>query len=253
MRRFELSKWYLDVVAPDGRCAIVYVARLRLGPLTLHVQGLLRAGPRGVETRWSVLPARAPRRVGRGLRLACPGLGVRAALDPLDPPFERRLHGAGGGALDWRCLLPRAEVELTAGGETLRGLGYAEQLHLTLPPSALPIQTLRWGRLLSPAGGLVWIGWDGPAPLRLTLRDGRPAAAGAISDRAVQAAGAHHLLRRERTLRDAPLSCTARGLAAPVRALLPRATLALREEKWLSSGAVAGAPGFAIHEVVEWP
>lgn len=247
---FELSKWYLDVATPDGRCAVVYAARLRLLRVSLRVQGLLLLDGGRVRARWSVLPARPPRVEGGRLRFSSLPLGVNVRLDAIDPPFRARLQGGARGAVDWDCRMPRAGAEIRVGKETLSGLGYAEHVRITVPPSELPIRELRWGRLLSPSGGLVWIEWLGDAPLRLALRDGHPASLDRVTDREVTVDGARHRLDPIATLRDAPLS---RTLPATVRRFLPRIGLGLSETKWLARGAVGGAPGLSIHEVVRWP
>jgi hypothetical protein len=246
----ELSKWYLDVATPDGRCAIVYAARLRLLRVSLHVQGVLLLGGKGVRSRWSVLPARAPRMEGTRLAFGSAPLGLHARLDAVDPPFSTRLHDGATGFIDWDCRVPRAEAEVRVGSEIFAGLGYAEQIQITLPSWELPIRELRWGRLLSPACGVVWIEWRGPAPLRLALRNGRPASLSRVGDREVAVDGEVHRLRPVATLRDAPLSGT---LPGALRRALPRVGLGLREKKWLARGTVGGAPGLAIHEVVRWP
>jgi hypothetical protein len=246
----ELSKWYLDVATPDGRCAIVYAARLRLLGLSLHAQGVLLHGPDGTRSRWSLLPGRPPRQEVTRLRFGIRSLEVSVRIDAIDPPFRARLHAGPGGAVDWVCRVPRGEAEVRVGGETLRGLGYAERLRATVAPWELPIRELRWGRLLSPAGGLVWISWEGPAPLRLALRDGRPAVLDEAGDGQVTVDGFSHPLPPVATLRDAPLS---RTLPSALRRSLPRVGLGLSETKWIARGEVGGAEGFAIHEVVRWP
>jgi hypothetical protein len=246
----ELSKWYLDVATPDGRCAIVYAARLRLFKVTLRVHGALLLGASGLGSRWSVLGGRPPRVEGTRVRFGSAALGVTAHIDAIDPPHVARLHQEAGGAVDWECIVPRGEAEIRVGGETFRGLGYAERLRATLPPWELPIRELRWGRLLSPAGGLVWIEWRGASPLRLALRDGRPSQLDGVEDGQVSVDGFAHPLAPVATLRDAPLS---RTLPVAVRRSLPRIGLGLSETRWLARGTVAGMEGLAIHEVVRWP
>ncbi len=246
----ELSKWYLDVATPDGRCAIVYAARLRILKVTLRVEGVLLLGASGLGSRWTVLGGRPPRVEGTRVRFGSTALDVSARIDAIDPPHEARLHGAGGGTVDWECRVPRGDAEIRVGGETLRGLGYAERIRITLPPWELPIRELRWGRLLSPAGGLTWIEWKGASPLRLALRDGRPASLDGVDDGQVSVDGFAHPLAPLATLRDAPLS---RTLPGALRRALPRVGLGLSETKWLARGEVAGMEGLAIHEVVRWP
>ncbi len=245
----ELVKWYLDVAAPDGRCAIVYAARLRLLGSTLALQGLLLHDGKRTRTRWNVLPAPSPRREGGRIRFRSVPLGLSVDVEPLDPPFTARLLERPAGLVDWECHVPRGRVRMRIGGEAIDGLGYVERLRLTLPPWELPIQELRWGRMLSAAGSATWIDWRGPSPLCLALRDGRRLAAGAVSDRVVEA-GDPIRLAPVATLREARLS---RTLPLALRRALPRAGLGLQETKWLSRGTLAGAPGIAIHEVVRWP
>lgn len=246
----ELSKWYLDVATSDGRCAIVYVARLRLLRISLHVQGLLLLGSGGLRSRWSLLPARPARQDGARLRFSHSSLGVQYRIDAVDPPFRSRLLVDRGGVVDWDCRAPRGEAVVRVGGETLRGLGYAERVRVTLPPWELPVRELRWGRLLSPSGGLVWVSWEGPEPVRLALRDGRTARLDGAGDGQVSVDGVTHPLRRVATLRAARLS---RTLPSAVRRRLPPIGLGLSETKWLARGSVGGMDGLAIHEVVRWP
>jgi hypothetical protein len=246
----ELVKWYLDVTTPDGRCAIVYAARLRLLGASLSAHGVLLLAGGRARSRWSVLPARSPRRDGSRIRHRCPALGAAVEVDGIDPPFSTRLLDLPAGRIDWECHVPRGRARVRIGAEVLEGLGYAERLRVTLPPGELPIRELRWGRLLSPARGVVWISWEGPAPLRLALVDGRLAALDAAADGRVSVGGESHPLRTVATLRDAPLSST---LPVAVRRALPRVGLGLSETKWLARGTAGGAPGFALHEVVRWP
>ncbi len=246
----ELVKWYLDVATPDGRCAIVYAARLRLLGRSLAVHGSTLLDGRRVRTRWSLLPARSPRREGGRLRFRSAPLRAAAAIEPVDPPFSARLLDGPSGLVDWECHVPRGVARVRVGDAVLDGLGYAERLRITIPPWELPIRALRWGRLLSESGGLAWISWEGPHPLRLALRDGRPVPLDGAWDDRVSAGDAVHPLRTVATLRDAPLSST---LPGALRRALPRVGLGLAETKWLARGMLGGAPATAIHEVVRWP
>jgi hypothetical protein len=246
----ELVKWYLDVTTPDGRCAIVYEARLRLLGRSVALHGATWHDGRRVRTRWSVLPTRPPRLADGRLRFRSAALDAAVDLDAVDPPFSSRLLEAPAGAIDWECHVPRGRARVCVGDDVLEGQGYAERLRITLPPGELPIRALRWGRLLSAAGSLVWIAWEGPFPLRLALRDGMPVRLDGAWDGRVSAGGVVHPLRAIATLRDAPLSAT---LPSAVRRALPRVGLGLAETKWLARGTLAGAPALAIHEVVRWP
>jgi hypothetical protein len=68
--------------------------------------------------------------------------------------------------------MPLATAEVRWGGRRFSGLGYVESLGMTLPPTQLPFQTLRWGRHLSSAHSLVWIDWSGERPGQWVWLDG---------------------------------------------------------------------------------
>jgi hypothetical protein len=254
---FSLVKWYLDVVGDDGRAVIAYAARLRLGPLRLDYASVLDARPRRpARTRASLRTFQPPRRDGDGLAFRCAPLALAVRLEPLDPPFEETLHAEPGGAVRWRVLAPRARVTLSLGAEEVRGLGYAERLDLDLPPWRLPIAELRWGRALAEGGGVVWVDWRGPRPVRRVLAGGRPVTAAEVLDGRVAAGGADLVrLGEGRVLREGRLGATvARALPASLRRRLPALALGLDEVKWCAPAVIAGAgAGTAIHEVVRWP
>ena len=165
---FELSKWYLDAVGEDGEVFIGYRANLRMRRLAVSYASTLTAGARAPRTRSTVRPGEDPDFFEGALAWAEPKLGGKAAWrasgardlpDPLrNVPKARSI---------WRCLclrLPRGNR--AEGGRSLRGLGYAEHLSMTLPPWRLPIDTLRWGRFLTPRHSVVWIDWESGATTR---------------------------------------------------------------------------------------
>ena len=66
------------------------------------------------------------------------------------------------------------------------GLGYAERLVLTIPPWKLPIETLRWGRFLSPSDWIVWIDWQGEHPQTIVYRNGARVAVDELGDEQIR-------------------------------------------------------------------
>lgn len=184
-------------------------------------------------------------------------LGVATRFTRLDPPYSATLLDGAEGAVRWTCSHPRADVEMRFADRVLRGVGYAELLDLTIPPWKLPIDELRWGRLLTPSHGLVWIEWRGPQPLRLVLLDGHPAVAGEVEVHCVRADGAEALLREPRVLRSGRIGDTILSAVPAVERLVPGRILGLAETKWRNRGALRVGPteedGWTIHEVVCWP
>jgi hypothetical protein len=118
-----------------------------------------------------------------------------------------------------------------------------------VPPWRLPIRVLRWGRLAAERGGLVWIAWEGPAPVALAWRDGAPVRLEAACDEFVRAGGIEVALSETVPLRSGALG------DGPLRRLasaLPSALLRVDERKWRARGSAGPAGGWVLHEVVRW-
>lgn len=255
---FRLAKWYLDAVTDDGEVFIAYHAQLTWRRLAVRWASLLSRAPGGEATTASTLRGGAPpERDGACVRLRSRALFLSGTWEGLDPPYEAELLGGRDGRVLWRCVAPRARVAFTpADGRPRSGLGYAEELELTVAPWKLPIDELLWGRFTSDAGSLVWIEWRGKEPRRLVLRDGSVVEHAQIEDGAVLLRGGERLSLAERvTLRDGRIGRTVLA-AIPGARDLPGALLAAEETKWLSRGTLtdgrAVSSGWAIHERVRF-
>ncbi len=254
---FRLRKWYLDCVSARGEAFIGYSARLRWGGLRLGYASALLAPAAGepIETH-TFFPGLPPASGRRGVAWRCHRLGVRGAWRARSEPVRRLLLGEAAAGIEWACVAPAAAARIAAPAGTLAGLGYAEELTLTLEPWRLPFHTLHWGRFLAPSAALVWIVWEGDTGARLLLRDSRPRALAEFAPgRIVDADGDSLELTRDRVLRSGPIVSPALRSVARLAKRLPARFLSAREEKWLSRGRLqrAGAPpvtGWAIHEIV---
>ncbi len=250
---FLLRKWYLDCVTADGQALIAYRAQVQWGALKLGYASMLRRtrGGDGDSTETTLRPGDEPVEEPDMVRWACPRLAVEGRWRRACSRVERRLIDGPEGILTWRCVMPRAECEVTVGElGPVRGLGYAESLEMTVAPWGLPIQELRWGRWLSESSSLVWIRWTGPRPLTLVLEDGREIA-GEVGDDAVALRDGRTLaLERARTIREGELGATVLAGIPKLRDVVPPAILRTSEQKWLSRGRLGAAIGWAIHERV---
>ncbi len=261
----RVSKWYVDLVAPNGEAAIGYAARIRWGRLKLNYSASLRLDPAGdVTERMSLRGFREPAWRGQTFAWESRPLRLSAQWKPLRPATktERKgeiLLGTPRGDVAWHLLSGRAEGTWTQAGKPLHGVGYIERLDITLPPWELPIDELYWGRFVSDIGhgedDAAWIEWRGPHPLRLVWRRGElvtEEAAPAFDDQ--QAPGELGLaLTDPVTLRDGALVTTVFSKIPVLRRVLPTRMLGARETKWRSRGEMqTGAKGWAIHEVVRW-
>ncbi|MBI4889039.1 MAG: hypothetical protein HY821_00350 [Acidobacteria bacterium] len=234
---FHLVKWYADVVAPDGRYAIGYWAELRQASLRIRYASLIEGAPSSpAAARTTLRPGPEP-----GIdHWHEPKLAAAWRFLPSAPPFEQTLLTTNQGHVRWHCLAPAAQVVMNR----IAGRGYLERIELTIPPWRLPIQTLLWGRLLTPGHSLVWIEWHGAHPLRLTLSDGQPVP---------QPFPELCSFDNATTIRQGPIGPgilrAIPGLPAPVQ------LLQIHEHKLLSRARLHHPPGegWAIHETVNWP
>ncbi|HMN95093.1 MAG TPA: hypothetical protein PKC43_01885 [Phycisphaerales bacterium] len=184
----HLDKWYLDLVDDAGRVAIIYWAQLafrfggrepkpprdgagRFGQIA-HASFRVLEPDGTIEGRSTARPGSGPRIGAEGLlRFDAPALGLFGVWRAERRGSAHELFRRGSRTVTWNCLAPRAAVELAIGGRTLVGRGYAERLVVTMAPWRLPIDELRWGRLVAADTSATWIDWRGPVPCRLLLLD----------------------------------------------------------------------------------
>ena len=250
---FRLTKWYLDCVSETGDAAIFYGAHVSWRGIHLRYSSLLCHLEGHITCKTSVGAPFPTQPNENTLAIEAPQLGITGTWDRLDPRVDKNLYEDNGGVVHWDCVQPRAAAQLRIGDHALEGLGYAECLTLTIPPWRLPLQSLQWGRWLSPTGGLIWIVWTGPSARSWIWRNG----AESIDISEVQLDKIVGLqLDRGVTLRDGRLGKTVLPAAPFLARIFPRAIFGIHETKWLSRGTLAraGTPerGWAIHEVVEW-
>jgi len=258
-RAFRLWKYYLDVVGENGDVGIGYVAGLRWGPLALRYAALLESAADGTSRErqtWARVPEPA---VGSyGIDWRCEPLGLTGSWTEPVGAHEALLLDDGRGTVRWQVLAARAAVRLERTGQpTLAGWGYAERLELNIEPWRLPIDTLFWGRFHAATDTLVWIGWEGDAPLRHVLHNGELLADATFGKRALRFEPGRELaLLETRTLRAAPV-VAAMSRLPQVLQRVPPSFLTAREEKWLSLARLSSphrppVTGWALHERVRW-
>lgn len=255
----RLDKWYLDAVSDRGEVAMLYWAALRWGPFNLRYGAALHRPAEGPPTaHYTLRPGAAPE-PGDGNRMdwICTRLGVRARWGGCEPAIRRTLLDTPDGSIRWDCIHPRASASITIGQHTITGLGYVEQLTMTLPPWRVPCDELRWGRFLSDTESLVWIDWRGTTPRTWVFARRTEHHAAEISTHAVTItdAGIHLVMGTSADLRTGTLRRTALSPLRWLVALLPRWRHA-REEKWLAQGTLTApngtSTGWIIHERVRW-
>jgi len=302
----QLRKYYLDLVTPSGEAFAWHWAMLRWpygrrGWLALRYAAELAWRDGRAEHRHAADAGAEPYAVqsasdggatepwGRGgaasssgaatgesLRWCCAALEIEGDWSSLSRQ-ERilDLHPKRPGTILWTLLHEGASVSVRRQGEVLQGRGYAERLDLSFPSWRpwrwkLPIDVLRWGRLITESRHVVWIAWGGPFPLKRMVVDGAllpEEHVQRIEDDGVGWRGGRITLDRGALLRDArlkdSLQASLRGPARLLGSALPRHLIHARESRWLSSGTISeddqggcrdgGAPGqlgWAMHERV---
>ena len=258
---FELSKWYFDAVGESGEVFIGYRAALRLPRLAVSYASALTAGAREARTRSTVRPGKEPDFFEGALAWTEPKLAVKATWRGGAQPISRTLYETPEGGVVWNCVLASAECDLAVNGNLVRGLGYADHLSMTIPPWRLPIDTLRWGRFLSPEHSVVWIDWEREGDERTWIFVDGTEVQGKVREEGILFEGGRvDLPASDRlVLRCGRLSYLLRNLSLspPLRTRLGARGLAIHETKWRTRGVLesAGAPavqGWAIHEVVRF-
>lgn len=255
---FQLEKWYVDVVAEDGRTFIGYVAHLRWWGLSLRYFGYLYLDAHNqVHQVNRFRKVEFPQRAKGELAWKVPGLSG-SWLSHQQAQNETLLNHSQG-YLHWHCVMPNAvgQVQLEGHG-LIEGRGYAEHIHMTIPPWQLPISQLYWGRWLSPAGSIVWIRWkSSTSPKILLFHNGIKYEAASIEEHQLQFGRYQLCLSKSCELRSGLLDSTVLSQAGWIKHLFPRSIQSLRETKWRSQGILSDdsgmtADGWAIHEMVDW-
>jgi len=251
---FLLEKWYGDVVTTQGEGAILYAARLRWGPLRVAYGATLVFDTDATRSESSIRRVAMPRIDANASTWRNETLGVDATWCRDAAPIDTRLVDEPVGSIQWTCHMPRALACVRVGAVTLHGVGYVEQLRMTIPPAAWPFRggVLRWGRYGSPAHTLVWIEWTGLSQRRWVWLDGAPQVGLDCLD------GERRLVLQDtRPIRDQPLLTTIRVPLPKLARRLAGTLDAVREHKCLSratlvNGAGQVDAGWAIHEEVQW-
>jgi hypothetical protein len=255
---FILSKWYCDCVSDDGTAFVGHWARMRWGLVTIpYAASLHKPVGEATRERYSIRTSGAPTVRDGELRWGCKRLGIRGTWTASAPGIRRTLLDAEDGSIDWHCHLPctQASIELD-GTDRISGLGYAEQLTLTVKPWRLPFEELRWGRFLSGEDAVTWIEQRGSEPRQWVFHNGSELRAATISTERVELPNDRGFvaLRDAVVLREGRLVSTALRAIPAASVWLPRGIRNAHETKWLARGTFTtrerSSSGWVIHEVV---
>jgi hypothetical protein len=251
----------MDCVSDAGDVFIGYAATLRWKAFSIGYTSILeqRHG-QPTEARTSLLGFSPPEISGSTLKWSSDPLDIKASWHGLSSPITRTIFESKAGDIKWRCIAPIAGAEVQIRDRPLlNGLGYAEQISLSIPPWQLPIDELRWGRFLSDRDSLIWIDWRGPQPFTLVFHNGLPVEKGQVADDEVKTDNCRLVIdeKGRRVLREGPLISTALSMIPGISRAIPRRILNAYEAKWCSRGVMTNTDntdsvGWVIHEVVRF-
>ncbi|MBS0029956.1 hypothetical protein ACTJJ0_20955 [Chitinophaga sp. 22321] len=253
---FHLSKWYLDTIDEKGDAVIYYIAHLRWKNLNLYYYNRLSyTAGKGVENKIRLKRVPIPEWEGTTLRWSH-AMEV-AEWQAQIPPVREILLYSEKGHIEWNCLLPHGRTTLTEGNRKIEGLGYAEQLNMTLLPWKFDIGELYWGRFLSSEHSIIWIEWRGPIPKFLVFHNGRRYDSGVVSETAVSFDGFRLIFSEQQVLRNGSLWQTLFSCFPWFKQIFPLKILLTVECKWRSKGTLYTEEkelekGWSIYEKVTW-
>jgi hypothetical protein len=254
---FLLDKYYFDAVAADGRCFIGYSAQLSWGLLRLPFHGGIWCSKDGaVQTSERYFRQPGPVEDGATTTWRTPkGEGLWTGPQR---GISRSLYEGSSGNIQWDLLKDRAEVVLNDGlFGGFKGSGYTERLRMRIAPWRLPIRALHWGRFHGQLTTVVWIRWEGPAPLTLILVNGVEQADGVVEAHGLRVGGRTLAFSESRVLRDGTLRNNLFGRSRWPAWVFPQSGLSVLERKCISHGTLRGEgadeTGWVVHELVTWP
>ena len=246
----RLEKWYADVVG-DGLVSIHNRATLSLGPLRIAYRGelgrdLFRRGTFGICRSFPRLERASGAARLRMMTDAGPLTWRNATSRPMCLWTDGRRH------VTWDPCVLNGAVE-----GALQGRGYAERLVMTVAPWRLAIDRLWWGRFCGERHSFVWIVWEGPHPLRVSLFDGNPLQLDEVGEDAMSAAALRLVTGERQLVVDQTLGAGDLAGLRLAKRIAPVSFLSGRERKWLAQGELQRGgrsidQGKVICERVDW-
>lgn len=251
----------MDCVDIEGNVFIGYSAILKWKKIKLNYASILyhnRDGNIQIISSLKKLPLPSFNR--EYLTWVPSRLKVAGQWDSIDPPIKENLWNSDFGSLNWWCAQPKSKAEIyLPSQDVMAGLGYTEQVKMTIKPWKLPITELRWGRFLSGDDTIVWINWKGEKNLSWVFYQGKPVKDATVNDEFISWNRGESLLTFFDTavLRKGHLISTVLSDIPGVRDIFPEKMLNTFECKWRSKGVLTkpnkpSSQGWIIHEVVKW-
>ena len=258
---WQLEKTYFDLQSADGTALIGYRAAFGGRRLKLPYEAWLLKRPGRPAVLKQTVKSGALKVDDQGVEWRNNRLGIHGRWAGGPEAWPRLQADFPEGRIDWQVRGAAVPVRLNFGrGDWFQGLGYWENLKMTLPPWRLPFPELKWGRFLSDDASLwlVWVAWlGGPQEeKRLWSAQGELGALSFLGSGLTCRGGRLDFVTSE-ILRQGELFKSLGASAAVCSKLLPHGLGRTVEDKrlsrsrWLPEGGRA-VEGWSIHETVYW-
>ena len=263
-RKFYLNKWFLDFVGENGETMIFYAAKLNWNMLEVQYTSWLSFDPAsGVSQTSRFRNINMPVSKNGIICWSDSKFGVEGCWKPLATPLNARIFDSEEGSVDWNCHQPASSVSLKFKDRTIRGMGYAEQLLLTVPPWKIPMDELRWGRFGSSENQMVWIELIAEEKRQWLWLNGEKIKNCIIEDDNILIAGKNISLKLDKEVvleSEKKILSVVESLLRylpGINKIIPLKFIMAEECKWLSKGILKKrdaviAHGTAIHELVNF-
>ncbi|MBL0358114.1 MAG: hypothetical protein IPP72_15160 [Chitinophagaceae bacterium] len=170
---FLLDKTYLDCIDEAGNCFILYTATLKFLFFNIRYSAFIFSDQNNKVTERSSFTNSSIIDNNSVLSFSNKNIGISGNWQSSQYPVTSLLYSKSNGIVNWNCHHPLAECTVNYKGRTFHGLGYAENILLTIKPWQLPIDELRWGRFLAPGIAITWIQWVGKNPVNKIYLNGK--------------------------------------------------------------------------------
>ncbi len=261
---FCLDKWFLDFIGDNGEAMIFYSAKLFWRRLEVSYTSWLSYDiDSGVSQTSRFQNTNMPEINNGMITWSDSKFGVAGCWKSLASPINARLFDSMEGSIDWKCHQPASSVTLKFNDRTIKGIGYAEQLTLTVPPWKIPLDELRWGRFGSSENQMVWIEFREEEKRQWLWLNGEKIENCIIEDDHIFITGKDFMLNLDRSVvleSEKKIFSVVEKLIRYMpgfNKIMPLKFLMAQEDKWLSKGMLLKrdeviARGTAIHELVNF-
>jgi hypothetical protein len=256
---FSLEKQYFDCIDDRGDCFIIYRAELRYFFIRIHYSELIHSDSSGITSGNTSLVKTINQGTGDLLLYINNHFKIRGSWKRVDSPLQvYTLTNPANRELTWNCHHPKTNTEITYQGNAFTGYGYAETLFLTIKPSDLQLNSVRWGHFHSDGFTLIWITLKGTYPVNKIYCNGKEFNDVQYDEEGLRFDGTRYQLKflENTTIRKGKLASLFSSMPW-IKIIFKKSLLSTSENKFKSKSAlfhnqIISATGWSLYEIVTW-